>query len=67
MITNAYIELGEYCHSLVITTDDGWTHYNNIHATGVEPPPIDPNSLKGRQMLWVLKKMSGQDAGEFPR
>lgn len=67
MITNAYIDLGEYCHRLIVCTDDGWCHYSTIYSTGKEPPPIDPNSLEGRQMLWILKKMIGRDAGEFPR
>lgn len=68
MITEAYIELGEYRHALVIYADDGWRLHMNIHDTGVKPPPINTSTLKGRQQLWVLSKISGvKDIGEFPR
>lgn len=67
MITSAYIKMGEYTHSLVVCTDDGWSVHTTIHFTGVKLPPIDPSSLKGRQTLWVLAKIAGQETGEFPR
>ena len=67
MITDAYIRMGEYTHSLVVSTNDGYSHHCTIYRTGLTPPPIDPNSLKGRQMLWVLRKIRGEATGEFPR
>lgn len=67
MILSAYIDMNEYRHSLVVKCDDGWTHYVKLYSTGKTPPPIDPTTLKGRQQLWVLGKIAGQDVGEFPR
>ena len=65
-VLDAYIELGLYTHALVIHCGEYSVH-TTIHRTDVKLPPIDPHSLKGRQMQWVLGKIAGIDVGEFPR
>lgn len=67
-ILDAYIDMNEYTHMLVVkypdeTGEGTYRSYIHIHSTGVKPPPIDPLSLKGRQITWILKKV----AGDFPR
>lgn len=70
LLSNAYIDIGEYVISLVYYWKDDTGTMNcrtRIGFTGVKPPTIDSDSLDGRQMLWVIKNIKDIDAGEFPR